>query len=211
MMTANSAQRFFFFLFTADFMFHRSLLLIAGGVCGTGGQQADICNNACSKQGFLGYTYVSNGVCEDGGPGAESGGCLEYYETAPTVCKTFEYDCDFGDDCADCGPRQSALSSVSMPPPPPSPPPPRPPPPDECVPNQYPHYRECKGAFQVWWVLLGLLAFLPLAIAIPIYRRVFRSTMGNSRLIELQVQRGRDFGVDPNAPVVQAVERIQGV
>ena len=59
-------------------------------------------------------TYASDGFCDDGGPGAE-------YP-----------DCQYGTDCADCGPR------ISMPSPPPRAPPPPPSPPSPPSPPKPP-------------------------------------------------------------------------
>ena len=67
-----------------------------------------VCNDMCSDTVTLTY-WGSDGVCDDGGPGAEFGGC------------------EWGTDCTDCGIRQ-APSPPPLPPPPSPSPPPRPPP-----------------------------------------------------------------------------------
>ena len=59
------------------------------------------CTNTCYSS-----AWISDGYCDDGGPGSEYGTCA------------------YGTDCTDCGPRGS-----SSPPPSPSPPPPSPSPP----------------------------------------------------------------------------------
>ncbi|MBE35815.1 MAG: hypothetical protein CMI16_09735 [Opitutaceae bacterium] len=70
------------------------------------------CSNACV--GGTGGTHDNDGICDDGGAGAEY------------------YSCQIGTDCADCGVRY-----VSPPPPTPPTPPPSPPPPTlgpNCMP-----------------------------------------------------------------------------
>lgn len=75
-----------------------------------------LCTNTCPPGGGLwpgsaGVSYISNGQCEDNGPGS-----------------SLTDNCPLGTDCADCGPRFVA--------PPPSPPPPSPmrPPPSPSLP-----------------------------------------------------------------------------
>jgi len=70
-------------------------------------------------------TFASDGICDDGGPGAE-------YP-----------DCQYGTDCSDCGLRYVGLPPPSPPlspppPPPPSPPPSQPPPPSPPPPSPSP-------------------------------------------------------------------------
>merc|ERR1712185_661728 len=57
-----------------------------------------VCLDTCTYSGGPAGGWASNGVCSDGGPGAEGS------------------DCALGTDCTDCGPR------VMPPPSPPSPP-----------------------------------------------------------------------------------------
>jgi len=70
------------------------------------GMDIRICNDTC---GGGPSSYLSDGICDDGGPGAEHA------------------DCDICTDCTDCGPRQQHLCIYSPPPPSPFPPPASPP------------------------------------------------------------------------------------
>jgi len=112
------------------------------------------CFNSCqpeNNQGrFYGTPEVSNGVCQDGGDGADqtyancaSGEpCNVGYGNLPYGGST----CAYGTDCADCGPRPMGLPAPS---PPPLPPPLSPLPPfapgDEVL--CYDGYGYCYGGY----------------------------------------------------------------
>lgn len=93
-------------------------LLWCGAIVATVGAQTSMCENIESCKLLR---SISNGVCDDGGPGSDFAVC------------------DYGTDCADCGPRE--LSKAPLPPPPLSPPP----------------YDGFDGSFLVGPVIFGLL------------------------------------------------------
>ena len=87
----------------------------------------DLCSDLCTGQEGTKPGNDANGMCQDGGPGAEM----------PT--------CDYGTDCSDCGPRcpwpppppappVAPPPPVSPPPAPPAPPAPPSPPPSPALP-----------------------------------------------------------------------------